>query len=307
MNDRWPIRIAAPRAGVRLCLAGLAGVLLDGGRGRRPAGSNDQKSSAVRAGFAGQYKVGYWTPVEVTVRRRNEPAAGRIGPYPARRRRRAQPGAERPWAPDCGRAAAEQTRTVFVKFGQAEENCNRAAVEGGAAGRAISSPRGATNCPRRCRAGRELLVMVGPAEAGGCPGRLTEDWKAEVRARLAGFELAADPLVRLRRGRPARFVDCPARHLPAVERRVEALEPWVRLGGRLLLASRPTGPASFGPRAPLARFSPGKFDRDDSAAADRPLETFAGTSERLDQHLERARLSSRRAQAGRRARPDRGL
>ena len=243
----------------------------------------EPRITSVRVGFAGQYKLDYWTPVEVTVRAGDEPLVAELAlTVPdgdgVLSRVHDESG------PLHLAVSEEQSRTVFVKFGQASDElrvelrgesgllAERSLVQGGDE---VSAP---------LALGRELLVMVGPADARSDArgGALVKDWHAAV-ARLAGFQLL-----------PTRWYGYEGVDLvvlstsePEIYRRVsterlEALARWVQMGGRLLLSAGPTGAEVLAPEAPLARFAPGRFAEIMPLRQTGALETFAGTSERLD-------------------------
>ena len=82
----------------------------------------------MHVGFAGQYKLGYWTPVEVTVRAGDEPLLAELAlTVPdgdgVLSRVHDESG------PLRLAVGEEQSRTVFVKFGQAKRPVARRAGE----------------------------------------------------------------------------------------------------------------------------------------------------------------------------------
>ena len=259
----WPVRPL--RLGAALAGASAAGTW---------RGTHEPQISGVHVGFAGQYKLGYWTPVEVTVRSRRRTAGGRPGADGARRRRRAEPGARRvgPVAAGRGRGAiADGLRQIRPGRRRACDVELREACRGELLAER-SLRQGSDQLPAPLPAGTRLLVMVGPADArSDARGRRwSKDWQAAV-ARLAGVELLPTrwygyegvDLVVLS---TVRAGDLSAR---CPDERLAALDQWVRLGGRLLLAVGSTGRGGFGPRGAAGPLCAGQIRRDDSAAADR--------------------------------------
>jgi hypothetical protein len=295
---------ARPTAAARwlAMLAGAAWMVLSvaGVSAGRDAQREPQITS-VHVGFAGQYKLGYWTPVEVTVRAGDKPLVAELtltvpdGDGVLSR-------VHDESGPLRLSAGEEQTRTLFVKFGQSKDQL-RVELRGDARLRGEaelqgdaelpgeeevlaeqSLVQGSDQLPAPLAAGQELLVMVAPAAARSDArgAALAKDWQAAV-ARLAGvaplptrwYGYEGVDLVVLSTSEPEIY------RQPFGER-LEALTHWVQLGGRLLLAVGPTAAEVLAPEAPLARFAPGKFAEMIPLRQTGVLEIFAGTSERLD-------------------------
>ncbi|HEX4142139.1 MAG TPA: hypothetical protein VHY91_01205 [Pirellulales bacterium] len=256
------------------------------------AGRNEPRGpqiTSVHVGFAGQYKLGYWTPVEVTVRAGDEPLVAELAlTVPD------GDGVLSRVHDESGSmqlaVGEEQSRTVFVKFGQSRDEL-RVELRGTAglhespellAERSLSQ--GTDQLPAPLAPGRELLVMVGSADARSDSRSLAlaKEWQAAV-ARLGGvaplptrwYGYEGVDLVVLSTSEPAIYGE-------KFEQQFEALARWVRLGGRLLLSVGASAAEVLAPEAPLARFAPGKFAEMIPLRQTGVWETFAGTSERLD-------------------------
>ena len=74
---------------------------------------------------------------------------------------------------------------------------------------------------------------------------------------------------------------------------VEALERWVRMGGRVLICAGESAETSLADGAPLARFLPGKFERTTLQRQTSGLENYAGTSQSLSQFVPQGEFSFR--------------
>ncbi|HEY1784169.1 MAG TPA: hypothetical protein VGG30_01425 [Pirellulales bacterium] len=288
---RWLARLAAA-AWLVASAAGVSAALED---------ARVAQITSVHVGFAGQYKLGYWTPVEVTVRAGDEPLVAELtltvpdGDGVLSRVHDAS-------GPLRLAVAQEESRTLFVKFGQSDGELRielhaAAGAHDDAKTPASGEPhtdgellaerslgQGSAELPKPLAAGEELLVMVSPAEArSDARGAvLAKEWHAAV-ARLAGvaplptqwYGYEGVDLVVLSTSEPAIYGQ------PFGER-LEALARWVQMGGRLLLPVGLTGAEVLAPDAPLARFAPGKFAEMIPLRQTGVLETYAGTSEPLD-------------------------
>jgi hypothetical protein len=277
LDSQWAARWLTTLAAAAWMVLSLAGV---------SAGRDAQRGpqiNRVHVGFAGQYKLGYWTPVEVTVRAGDEPLVAELSltvpdgdGVPSR--------VHDEGGPLRLAVGEEQSRTLFVKFGQAHDELRvELTAEAGLLAE-HSFSQASDQLPAPLAAGRELVLMVSPTEArSDARGpALAKDWQAAV-ARLAGVALLPNrwygydgvDLVVLSTSDPEIYQQ-------PFDERFDALADWVRMGGRLLLAVGPKGAEVLAPEAPLARFAPGKFTEMIPLRQTGVLEIFAGTSERLD-------------------------
>jgi Protein of unknown function (DUF1549) len=194
---------------------------------------------------------------------------------------------------------------VFVKFGQANDQL-RVELMGQDSSADESRPlaerslvQGSDELAAPLPPGRELLVMLGSVDARSDARRVAveKDWQAAV-APVAGFRLLPNrwygyegvDLVVLATSEPETYEH-------GSGERLEALTQWVRMGGRLLLAVGRAGTEVLAADAPLSRFAPGKLSELIPLRQTGALETFAGTSERLDRAADRAPSVARSASA----------
>ncbi len=158
--------------------------------------------------------------------------------------------------------------------------------------------------------GQELIVMLGPPIPLHEKAGQTDDGERRIEvARLSGvsqlpthwYGYEGVDLLILSTTQPDVY-----RSLSGA--RLEALEQWVRLGGQILLSVGSQAGEILAAEAPLARFAPGRFEEMIPLRSTSGIEAYAEASDRLDQQATAAgALSTRRAEADRRARTDRGL
>ncbi|MEE8452983.1 MAG: hypothetical protein V3R99_13745 [Thermoguttaceae bacterium] len=203
----------------------------------------------IRVGFGGVYKVGVWTPVEV------------LGDV------------SRIIVPD-GDGIPSQVTGGYVRFGRVDSQLTVEAEGGGQgiARKVFSSKADAdvTGFGLHYRpaigAARQLIVAVAPDPIGleAAIGLLRQD-EAErpVAVRLPdcsqlpdrwyGYE-GVDVLV-LSTSRPEAFAD-----LKPDDARLEAIDQWIRMGGKLILSVGSQAETVLAEGAPLARFAPGRLN-----------------------------------------------
>jgi hypothetical protein len=234
-------------------------------------------------GFAGYYKAGLWTPLEIRLRGGSRALAGRINVTVADSdgmpcRMTTPEGA-------CQVQPGQETAvTLTVRFGHRSSSLE---VEFEVAGHAVATKTFETAAEpdgeqfREALQAQRLLVQLGDQSLGleeaAALGKV-EGRPAAVVARVAdagqlpdrwaGYE-GVDTVV-LATSRPEAW-----RNLSADAARVEALDRWVRLGGRLVLSAGSRAGEVFGPGAPLARFAPGRFAGVVPLHQTGALETFA--------------------------------
>ena len=269
---------------MRVCLlAGLAAMCL--GPLAAPLTADEASVAGIRVGFAGRYKLGYWTPVDVTAEAAGQPADAHLAlvvpdgdGVPSRVELGPKPSGSGAGQQPLGRG--------FVKFGQAKDELNVqiGSAEGWQTVRSFRQ--GSAELPEPVPPGRELVVLVGGA-AGQAEGAGDDkDWRAEV-ARLSGVDMlpsewygyeGVDRLVLLTE-RPEIYRELSGEQLAA-------LDQWVRLGGRLILSIGKAGAQVLAEGQPLARFAPGRFVESLPLRQSTALEAFAGTNDRLDRVVE---------------------
>ena len=241
---------------------------------------------AIRVGFAGHYKVGYWTPVEVWLSAGAKAARGDVeivvpdgDGVPTR-------VVERGVALSAG---AKRAVRLYVKFGRPHAPI---AVTWRGGDRAIIAERtfrGGEVPPGLTSSGKsgtpKLILEMGSSVEFGSAIRFSEEGDPEETAvaylddpnawpdRWYGYD-GVDFIV-LTTGRPQIY----SRLSPAT---LAALDRWLHLGGRMLISVGKHGPELLTPGKPLARFAPGRFVKTLPLRRFGALEIFAGTSEPVE-------------------------
>ncbi len=250
-----------------------------GGSARAEAGP---EISHVRVGFAGHYRVGFWTPVEVSLRGGDKPAQVRLA--------MAVPdcdgiGTEIVSEPIDVPAGAETRATVCVKFGRLRSDLTIGIREGEqtlveqefSPGSSLPDVEFHEAFPST----QGLLLTLGKAigieEAVGrsrntverinvvnlpAAGELPDQW--------LGFE-GVDKLV-----------ICPSPReveeaLAEGSSRLAALDRWLSEGGHLVLALGSDNESYLSAGKPLARFLPGSFEGMATLTRTTSLEMYGGT------------------------------
>ncbi|MGA2032667.1 MAG: hypothetical protein ABSG68_10445 [Thermoguttaceae bacterium] len=246
----------------------------------------------IRVGFGDRYKVGLWTPVEVTLRGGTRPMTGEVCltvPDGDGVPTRVSTPPERP----CQVLPGVDSRvTLYVRVGNTEPTIEAAfLVEGRPVARRKFET--ALNADEEhfieALDGRQLLLCVGAASAGvedatNLSGLPRDQRPVVVRVNDAGglpthwYGYEGVDAVVLLTSRPDVY-----RSLTPENPRVAALDQWVRMGGKLLLSAGAQADEMLDPKAALARFVPGRFDRVVSLRQTAALETFAGSSQALAQ------------------------
>lgn len=249
---------------------------------------------AIHVGFSGRdgvgyYKVGYWTPVEVTISAGSQDVRGDLevvvpdgDGVPTRVVER-----------DVTAAAAKKSVRVYVKFGRPHAPISvvlRGAADGPVlAERTFSADEVPAAMGAKTKSGAANLILeLGSAVEFGSAIRFNEEGDPEETAVVHLDDAAQWPdrsygydgvdLVVLTTGDSKVFQQAPTAAFDALDR-------WLRLGGRLLISVGKNGSELLGPGKPLQRFEPGTFDRTTNEGAQKlvtELENFAGTSEPLD-------------------------
>jgi hypothetical protein len=240
----------------------------------------------VRVGFGHCYKAGVWTPVEVTLRGGSEPLVGRV----VLSTEDSDGAMARVAGPEnsCQVVPGQDTSLVlYVRFGRLYSSLSaeflvdgrRVAAKTFETAEAVDADhfRDAIQSPW-------LIVHVGRGSAGfedaaalhstsehGQPAVAQVRDARELPTQWYGYE-GVDALV-LCTGRPEVL-----RTLTKGSARLQALDEWVRMGGKLILCVGREGDQVLQPDMPLARFAPGRFDRTLSLAQTAPLETYAGAT-----------------------------
>lgn len=207
---------------------------------------------SVSLGFDGRYKVGYWTPVRITLVGGAQPLEARLElMLPDGDGVRSAIADEQPFMLPPG---AEVSLLRYAKFGRvgSEISVTLKDAEGRNLAPSLEVPAG--RLPRAAPSTVQLVVTVG-REAGvdaDVEGRVTALVKdaAALPDRWYGYE-GVDTLV---------FTTGDGLTYRAIsDRQIEALDRWVRLGGHLVLCAGASGDALFADPGRFARFAPGKF------------------------------------------------
>lgn len=245
----------------------------------------------VRVGFGGRYKVGFWAPVSVEVKAGDQSLSAQVqlelpdGDGEPTRVLYAELGSEdrqRSVLVAAGQVARipavakfgklDGALSVSVGNGQAAAVSRRFETDEAPDGQGLRTPLYST---------QELIVNLGPS-AGVDPLRagphrdgvvVNLDSIDELPSHWLGYD-GVDWLV-ITTSKPDLF-----RGL-ADSRRLDALEQWVRLGGRLVLSVGSGADEVLRADAPLARFVPGALSSVARLPSNAGLETFASSREPL--------------------------
>ncbi|MBN1395703.1 MAG: hypothetical protein JW959_11830 [Pirellulales bacterium] len=231
-------------------------------------------------GIADRYKAGLWTPVEVFLSGGEADVDGELSLI-------APDGDDVPGrvSTPCRIAAGtDKTVAMIARLGRVRGYLT---VEFRADGRTVLRRRfetaeradGAHFLP--ALEFRKLYVVVGESDLG-----LTE------AGRIGGAEPEHRPVVAriddLRRlpdrwfgyeGVDAVFISTarPEIFRGLNDARAEALDKWIRMGGRLVLSAGARSEQAIGGRSPLARFLPGRFEKMESLRQASALEAYCGS------------------------------
>ena len=222
---------------------------------------------AVHVGFADRYKVGLWTPLEVTLRGGSSGAAGRV-----RASLSDSDGLNCSFDAACRVLPGEETRVVlYVRFGHEASTLSLEFLDekdATLAAKTFNAPQSPPQdrFPDALRAGQRLIVSVGADPSGlekvvpGTQGQAAQNVVATLDslARLPtcwqGYE--GVDIVVVSTSKPEVFKDLSPR-----DARIAALEQWVRMGGRLVLCAGSRAEKALHAGSPLAAFVPGRFDK----------------------------------------------
>jgi hypothetical protein len=258
------------------------------------AQTGDPEITGLRIGFAGQYKLGVWTPVEVTLKGGDTPLTGRVEVIVSDgdgERSRVTTPPNRPV-----RLAPSQSTSVslFVRFGQEDGQIdvvlrdaddNRIKTERTFEGDSTAAE-GESIGPLPTE--QTLIIAVGPplgledalknvprvrAEKVTIAQLSLEDAVNQLPTRWIGYEGVSTLVLSTTKPEMYRLLEN--------NERLTALEEWLRMGGRIVLLVGADAPAVIGagPEGhPLARFAPGTFDKMVPLRQTGSLEQFAETT-----------------------------
>jgi hypothetical protein len=222
--------------------------------------------TAVRAGFAGRYKLGLWTPLNVTVRGSDSAIDVRV--------RATLPDSDGlNWtfeAEPCHVLPGQDaTVPLCVRFGREAGTLTLELLEGetAVAAKTVASAQSpsAGQVPDALGPGRRLVVSVGAAP-GSMDNALPNSEGKSPRNVLAAVDDFTDLPTRREGYEGVDFVVLSTSRrevlaqITAQPARIEALDQWVRAGGTLVLCAGENAAEAIAEKSPLARFAPGRYD-----------------------------------------------
>jgi len=246
----------------------------------------------IQIGFAGHYKVGFWTPIEITLTGGSKSLTADLeiivpdgDGVPTRT-------VEHGIHLEPGKPARVRS---YVKFGRQTPAITITVVApDDSAPRAERTFSGDDVPPALAATQRLILELGGPLEFGSVV-RFNEEGQPEQTTVVAVDDPASLPdrwfgydgvdFVVLTTGQPAFYEKVPADSLAAMRR-------WVQFGGRLLLSVGAHGNELLSAGAPLERFAPGRFVKTISLERFGAIENFAGASQRIVEATSKGRQSS---------------
>ncbi len=241
---------------------------------------------AVRVGLADRYKVGLWTQVEITLRGGGEAIAGEVSatvPDGDGVPSRVSTPPDQPCAISPGR---ETTVRLLCRFGRVSGTLTAEFRVGSNVVARRTFDVASQADAEHFLPGLEfqnLIVTVGTSaldveEAGKLGGAEPEHRPVAARVedveRLpthwCGYE-GVDAVI-LSTSRPEIY-----RKLTADSAQVQALDEWVRMGGRLVLCAGSQAEKILAADAPLGRFVPGRLEKTVSLRQTGALESYCGS------------------------------
>ena len=268
------------------------------------AGAQDFKRPEfvrIRVGFADRYKVGHWTPVEVTIRGGSESITGVVtltvpdgDGVPSRVGGIATPENM------CRVTPGQDTSVLmYVRFGQIESDLIarfHLPAKGGGKGVTFADKVVAEQTFQTgyevsevsflpaIPTNQQLIVTVGSTSAGVSEAVQLQEKSFEeqpvvaqlndvdqLSTRWYGYE-GVDAVV-LSTSHPEVY-----RKLSVNSARVQALDDWIRMGGRLVFCVGSQADQVLHREAPLARFAPGRLDGVITLRQTRALEAYSNSS-----------------------------
>ncbi|HEV3418394.1 MAG TPA: hypothetical protein VG056_16335, partial [Pirellulales bacterium] len=238
---------------------------------------------SIRVGFSGHYKAGFWTPIEVTLAAGSQDVHGDLEVI--------VPDGDgvptRVVEHGVSLKAGERKGTrLFIKPGRPHAPITvglRAGINGGVLAERIFSGDevpAALGSASKSGAAKLILELGSPLKFGASI-RFSEEGDPEETAvvylddpnqwpdRWFGYD--GVDLIVLTTGKSEIYGRLSATTLDAIDR-------WLRLGGRMLISVGAHGSELLAAGKPLARFAPGKFIKTVPRRPFAALENFAGTS-----------------------------
>jgi hypothetical protein len=265
-----------------LCIPCLAVVLIGSPAVLQAQQLQPPKIIGVRVGLGDRYKAGLWTPVEVTVRGGSDMLAGELAVIVPD-----GDGVPGCVARPCQVLSGQETIVrLITRFGRVDGDLTAEFRVGGrvAASRTFetASVADAEHLEPAIEF-QKLIVTVGATSLGVAEAAKLGGVNAEFQAAAArisdverlptqwiGYE-GVDAVI-LSTSNTEIY-----RKLTADNARVQALDQWVRMGGRLVLCVGSQGSEILAPGAALQQFAPGRFERMVPLPQTGAIETYCGS------------------------------
>jgi hypothetical protein len=295
-RSRWANTAGQASTGAHLILAAFALIVALLGptavQADEPASSTPATIDRIQIGFAGHYKVGFWTPIEILLTGKSNITADLEIIVPD--------GDGVPTSTIVHAVRLEPDKPVdvrsYVKFGRPAATVSIAVhAEQNAADKIERTFSGDDVPPALAATQRLILELAEPLEFGSV-ARFNEEGQPEQTTiavvtdpaslpdRALGYD-GVDVAV-LTTAEPAFYQHVPAASLAALQR-------WVQVGGgRLLLSVGGHGAELLSPGEPLEPFAPGRFEKTTPLERFAALENFAGVSQRVAEGAAGARRPS---------------
>jgi hypothetical protein len=270
---------------MRIAVAGCVAALLLGMAG---VASSAPAFVGLRVGFAGRYKVGVWTPVKLTLRGGDAPQSGDVRVtvlddegVPSRF---TAPGG--PWRIEAGR---DTSVWLYVRIGRPGGSLLAEFLHGDQiAGHRSYEPADHGDAAEQflpaLDTNQSLLLVIGPPSTGiaeaiagndclpdGKPVVVELPFGDNLPPAWYGYE-GVDMVIVATSQEPV------GSNLLADAPQIEALDMWIRQGGRLLLCAGTQAGRVARPESPWSRFLPGRLKAMVELRQTGVLETYAGSS-----------------------------
>ncbi|MBC8352436.1 MAG: hypothetical protein H8E66_10640 [Planctomycetes bacterium] len=227
----------------------------------------------VTIGFSGAYKVGYWTPVRVTIAAGSEDLNGQLAL--TTKDGDGVPVTFRDAEPIHVAANGTGSFTCHVKFGQLNRELAVELLSGKES--TIRRVLGGSELSQAMVSDRDWILTIGPdigVTEAAQSSRVTAVADAStLPTRWFAYE-AVDAIV---------LSTSDASVLSSIApEQFAALQQWVELGGRLVLCVGAAGEEVIGTGKPLAQLAPGTFSRIQTVRGLTALESYVASSQSLD-------------------------
>jgi hypothetical protein len=237
-----------------------------------------------RIGFGGYFKVGHWTPLELTIQGGTQPALAQVSvllPDGADLLTRYSSRPQRP----VQLAPKQSAKTVILtRIGRQIDGFNTdisLAETGRVVEQAVNFDQLGSNASQAIADGQRLYLTLGPSI--GLPANSNETLPYQVAnltsiAELPTQSLAYDGVdaLAITTSTPKLF-----QLLQGDSARLDELERWVTSGGHLILCVGSQAREVIGPGGVFTRFAPGKLVDVETIANGEQLEEYSGTTHRI--------------------------